>query len=142
MTTLADIQFDDLEAGFKFKHPEHGEQIILDLGRGQLGLAIYFHDTRVYNGNMPKLGEKEVEGNIFEVIARRTYPNGAQDWQRLGMATLEEIVAHGWQWLETTCPHCGFIHRLLGAGPSSGSRQCRACGIIFYRPTEPAPANP
>ena len=137
MTTLADIQFDDLQVGTKFKHPEHGEQIVLELGRGQLGPAICFHNTRVYNGEMPKLGEEEVKGNIFEVIARRTYPNGADEWEYLGMVAPEEVTAHGWQWLQTTCPHCGFVQRLLASRPSSGSRQCRACGLVFYRPTEP-----
>jgi len=137
MTTLADMPFDDLQAGMKFKHPEHGEQIVLDLGQGPLGPAIRFHDSEVYNGEMPRLGEEEGEETIFEFIARRTYSHGAEDWEYLGMVAPEEVAAHGWQWLQTACPHCGFVHRLLASGSSSGARQCRACGMVFYRPLEP-----
>ena len=137
MTTLADARFDNLQAGMKFKHPEHGEQIILDLGQGPLGPAIQFHNSEMYSGEMPKMGEEEGEGNIFQAIARRTYPYGAEDWEYLGMVGPEEVVAHGWQWFQVACPHCGFVHRLLASGPSYGQRQCRACGMGFDRPTEP-----
>lgn len=138
MTTLADLQFDELQAGMKFKHPEHGEQVVLDLGRGQLGRAIHFHNSDVYSGQMPELGARESEDTIFEAIASKIYPHGAEDWEYLGMVTPEEVAVHGWQWLQTTCPHCGFVHRLLASGPPPGGRQCRGCGMVFYRPAEPA----
>ncbi len=140
MTTLAEMSFESLQPGMKFRHPEHGEQVVLDLGRGQLGPAIRFHNTEIYNGELPKLGEEESDIDIFQVIAGKTYPYGAKDWEYLGAASPEEVAARGWQWVQVACPHCGFIHRLLTSAPSSEQRRCRDCGMVFSRPTEPVPA--
>ena len=136
MATLADMSFEALQAGMKFKHPEHGEQIILDLGHGPLGPAIQFHNSQMYSGQMPKMSDEE-EGDIFEAMARSTYPYGAEQWEYLGPISLEEIATHGWQWFQVACPHCGFAHRLLAAQALSGQRRCRACGMVFDRPTQP-----
>lgn len=136
MTTLADMSFEALQAGMKFKHPEHGEQIILDLGHGPVGPAIRFHNSDMYSGQMPKMNDEE-EGDIFQAMARSTYPYEAEHWEYLGQASAEEVVAHGWQWLQVSCPHCGFAHHLLAPQVSSGQRRCRACGMVFDRPTQP-----
>jgi predicted RNA-binding Zn-ribbon protein involved in translation (DUF1610 family) len=144
MTTLADMPFETLQAGMKFKHPERGEQIILDLGHGPLGPAIQFHNSEMYSGQMPKMivdprqGGDEEEGDIFEAMARSTYPYGAENWEYGGSVSPEEIAAHGWQWFQVACPHCGFARRLLAAQALSGKRRCRACGMVFDRPTQPA----
>jgi predicted RNA-binding Zn-ribbon protein involved in translation (DUF1610 family) len=144
MTTLADMPFETLQAGMKFKHPEHGEQIILDLGHGPLGPAIRFHNSEMYSGQMPKMivdprqGGDEEEGDIFEAMARSTYPYGAENWEYGGSVSPEEIAEHSWQWFQVACPHCGFAHRLLAAQALSGKRRCRACGMVFDRPTQPA----
>ena len=142
MTTLADMPFEILQPGMKFRHPEHGEQIILDFGHGLVGPAIWFHNSEIYNGQMPKMSldpgqEGEEEGDIFQAIARSTYPHGAEQWEFLGQANSQELAAHGWQWLQVSCPHCGFVHRLLAAKITSGQRRCRACGMVFDRPTQP-----
>ena len=136
MATLADMPFETLQAGMRFKHPEHGEQIILDLGHGPLGPAIQFHNSDLYSGQMPKMSNEE-EGDIFEAMARITYPYGAEQWEYLGVVSAEEIASHGWQWFQVGCPHCGFGHRLLAARAFSGQRRCRACGMVFDRPTQP-----
>ncbi len=136
MTTLADISFDALQAGMKFKHPQHGEQIILELGRGQLGLVIRFHDSPMYDGALPRMGEEEYETDIFQLIAQKTYPYGARDWEYVGMVSAEETAAHDWQWFRVACPHCGTMHRLLATSPAARSRCCIGCGMVFYRPLE------
>jgi len=136
MTTLADIPFNDLQAGMKFKHPQHGEQIILELGRGQLGLVIRFHDSPMYDGVLPRMGEEEYETDIYQLVAQKTYPYGARDWEYAGEASTEEIAARHWQWFRVACPHCGRGHRLLAADPPAGSRCCIDCGMVFYRPVE------
>ena len=127
MTTLADMQFDDLQAGMKFKHSEHGEQIILDLGRNRLGSVIQFHNSPVYNGLPPQLAE---EGglNIFQAIAQNTFPYGAEKWEYLGMVEPEEVAAYGWRWLDIPCAHCGFVHRLLASAEPPEHKRCRKCG--------------
>ena len=77
MTTLAEMQFEELWAGMKFRHPQHGEQVILDLGRGQLGPIIRFHDCSMYNGQIPQL-ETEGEISVFQLLAENTFPYGAE----------------------------------------------------------------
>jgi len=137
MATLAEMPLETLQAGMKFRHPQYGEQIILDFGYGLFGPAIFFHNCEVYSGQMPAMAESEEEGDIFQAAARNTYPYGAADWEYLGTVSLEEITVHGWQWFQVACPHCGFVHRLLAAAPSSAQRRCRACGMIFQRTTQP-----
>ena len=137
MTTLADMPYETLQAGIKFKHPEHGEQIILDLRHGPVGPAIRFHNSDIYSGQMPKMSDDE-EGDIFQMMARNTYPYGAEQWEYIGPVSQEEIAAHGWQWFQVLCPHCGFAHRLLAPTVPSGQRPCRACGMVFDRPAHPA----
>jgi len=137
MTTLAEMGFDGLQVGMKFKHPEHGEQIILDLGRSQLGPAIQFHNSQVYNGQIPQLGEDESEINIFQRIAQNTFPYGAEKWEYLGMVEPEQVKAHGWGWFHVNCPHCNSVQPLLAPARPAGQRQCRNCGMVFNRPAEP-----
>jgi hypothetical protein len=131
------MRFEKLQPGMKFKHPEHGEQIIVDIGRGQLGPVIRFHNSQVYDGQMPQLREGEEEISIFQKIAHNTYPHGAEKWEYLGTVVQEEIAARGWQWFQMECPHCGYAHRLLFADPPAGARQCRSCGMSFSRPAQP-----
>ena len=135
MTTLADMPFEALHAGIKFKHPEHGEQIIVDLGHGPVGPAIRFHNSDIYSGQMPKMSDDE-EGDIFQAMARNTFPYGAEQWEYMGPVSQEEIAAHSWQWFQVLCPHCGFAHRLLAPTIPSGQRRCRACGMVFDRPAQ------
>jgi len=137
VTTLADMPYETLQAGIKFKHPEHGEQIILDLRHGPVGPAIRFHNSDIYSGQMPKMSDDE-EGDIFQVMARNTWPYGAEQWEYIGPVSQDEIAAHGWQWFQVLCPHCGFAHRLLAPTDPSGQRPCRACGMVFDRPAHPA----
>jgi hypothetical protein len=136
MTTLADMQFEKLQPGMKFIHPEHGEQVVVDISRGQLGPVIRFHNCQVYNGEIPQLGEGEEETSIFQKIAHNTYPHAAEQWKYLGTVDQEEIAGHGWQWFQLDCPHCGLAHRVLAADPPAGARQCRACGMPFSRPAQ------
>ena len=136
MITLADMQFEELRPGMKFQHPDHGEQIVLDLGWGQLGRTIKFHNCHMYSGEIPQLEEDADEVSIFEVIAQNTFPYGAENWEYLGMATREEIVACGLEWFQVECPHCGYQHRLLCKDQPSGQRQCRQCGMVFSRPAQ------
>ncbi len=135
MTTLADMQFDDLQTGMKFRHPEHGEQVILDLGRNRLGPVIQFHNSPVYNGQPPQLTEEDGELNIFQAIAQNTFPHGAEKWEYLGLIEPEEVSAHGWQWLQIPCPHCGLVHRLLAPGEAPEHKRCRKCG---WHPSTPS----
>jgi len=138
MTTLADMPFEDLLPGMKFRHPDHGEQIVLDLGRGQLGPAIKFDNCPIYSGELPQLDDEEQEGSIFEVMAQHSFPYGAENWEYLGVIEPERVATCGWQWFEVQCPHCGHLHRQLSAGQPSGQRQCRECGMVFSRPAQPA----
>jgi hypothetical protein len=150
MTTLSDIGFEHLQAGIKFRHAVHGEQIVLDLSRGLLGPAIRFHNCTVYDGEMPRpdeLGdsgargrESEDGGSIFEAIAAKTYPSGAEQWEYLGTLSADDVAAHGWFWFHVDCPHCGLVHRLLAVTSSTEPRRCRACGMAFTRPTQPVPS--
>jgi hypothetical protein len=136
--TLADLDYYDLRAGMKFKHPHYGEQVILSLGRGELGRAVHFHNTDCYNGAMPQLGEIEGEETVFERIASKTYPNGAVDWEYLGMITPAEIESRGWQWFRVECPHCASTQYLLASSIPSGGQYCRGCGMVVQRPPEPS----
>lgn len=136
MTTLEEMQFEGLKAGMKFRHPEHGEQVILDLGRGQLGPIIRFHNCTMYDGQMPQLGEEEGEISVFQLIAQNTYPHGADQWEYEGEASPEKVAACGWRWFEVGCPHCGFCHQSLAPEPAAEPRQCRACGMVFSSPAQ------
>jgi hypothetical protein len=135
MTTLAEMQFEELRAGMKFRHPQHGEQVILDLGRGQLGPIIRFHDCSMYNGQMPTL-EDEGEISVFQLLAENTFPHGAEKWELLSEIEPEEVAACGWSWFGVRCPHCGFDHRFLAPEPIIEPRQCRSCGMVFTNPPE------
>lgn len=136
MTTLAEMPFKALRAGMRFRHPEHGEQVILDLGQGTFGPAIWFHDSDMYSGQLPQMDLDE-EGDIFQAIAQSTFPYGAEDWEYLGMVNPEQVAEYGWQWFQAACPHCGFAHRLLAKTTPPNQRRCLACGMVFVRPAEP-----
>jgi hypothetical protein len=138
MTTLAEMRFEDLQAGMQFGHALHGEQIILDLSRGLLGPAIHFHNSTVYDGEMPPPGEAEGGTSIFEAIAAKTFPYGAEGWEYRGTLAADELAAQGWHWYHVGCPHCGFVHRLLAVAPSETARRCCACGMAFVRLAQPA----
>lgn len=133
MTRLADMQFDDLQTGMKFSHAEHGEQIIVNLGRNRLGPVIQFHDCSVYDGRPPDLGEDE-NANIFEAIAQNTFPRGTESWDYAGMIKPDEVASHDWQWLEVPCAHCGYVHRQLAPGEPLEHLRCRKCG---WHPSTP-----
>lgn len=136
MSTLADMQFEELQAGMKFHHPEYGEQVILDLDRGQLGPTIQFHNCSMYDGQTPQLGEEEGETSIFQLIAQNTFPHEAEKWKYVGAVGPEEVATCGWRWWDVTCPHCGFSHRFLASEPPATPRTCRACGMVYNRPAE------
>lgn len=137
MSTLVEMSFHSLQAGMKFKHAKHGEQIIMDLGQGLFGPAIHFHNSDMYSGQMPTIGEEEGDVDIFQAIAQSTYPYGAEEWKYIGTASPEEVAAHGWQWWQVACPHCGFVHHILASAPPSEQRRCRDCGMVFNRPADP-----
>jgi hypothetical protein len=134
MVLLSDIDFGKLQVGMKFHHIDEGEQIIIDLDRGQFGPIIRFHNSNTYSGEMPKFGEEEGEIDIFQALACRIFPYGAEHWEYLGMASEDEIEKHGWLWWQVPCPHCGFIHRLLLSEPKQSIRICRQCGMTFDHP--------
>jgi hypothetical protein len=134
MATLADFAFDRLKAGMRFSHPQHGEQVILDLGRSALGPTIQFDNCPVYNGEMPalSLGESTEDAeDIFHLLSKTTYPAGAEAWRYLGELTDLEVVDRGWRWYAMACPHCGSTHRYLGAGPRPRTRACLSCGMSY-----------
>jgi hypothetical protein len=141
MITLAEMRFEDLRAGMRFGHAVLGEQIILDLSRGLLGPAIHFHNSTMYDGEMPPPEEAEGSASIFEALAAKTFPYGAEGWKYQGRLAPDEVAARGWHWYHVDCPHCGFVHRLLAAAPSETARRCCACGMAFARPAQPAPLD-
>jgi hypothetical protein len=135
--TLAKMNFEDLEPGMMFRHPEHGLQIILDLSRGQFGPIIQFHASDIYSGHMPDFNEGgEEEDSVFETIARNIYPFRAEQWTYVGKLNEEEQAKYGLHWSRIICPHCGYSHRLLSSQLSSQSRSCRKCGMFFSRTME------
>jgi len=136
MVNLAEMEFESLQSGMKFTHPDYGVQIVMDLSTGQFGPVIRFHNCNVYSGELPAFGEEEGEVDIFQVLASRIYPAGADQWEYLGTATPEELERHGWRWWQVACPHCGFMHRQLSAEALDGARNCRACGMNFSRLAE------
>lgn len=136
MATLAEMPFEELRAGMRFRHPEHGHQVILDLDRGQLGPIIRFHNCSMYGGHMPQPADGEGETSLFQLIAHSTFPHGAEQWQYMGESSPEDVAIHGWQWFEVACPHCGFNHRFLAPEPAAKHRRCRACGMLFDRPAQ------
>jgi hypothetical protein len=111
MIYLADMEHKSLQVGMKFRHPVHGEQIIIDLSIGQFGPIIRFHNCKIY-------------------------PFGADEWEYLGIASKNEIEGHDWGWWQVVCPHCGFVHYLLSSAPNQSLRNCRECGMTFNRLSE------
>jgi len=132
MTTLAEMSFKDLQAGMMFRHQEHGVQIILDLGRNNFGPIIKFHDCEIFSGKLPEIKEDEVD--IFETLAKTTYPSGADNWEYQGIVNVEQVSNHGWLWFEVACPHCSAIHRLIASEAPTIQRQCLVCGMVYTRP--------
>jgi hypothetical protein len=139
MTKLCEMPFKSLEAGMKFTHPHYGEQIILDLDRNNFGPIIKFHDCTIYSGKLPEITNEEED--IFQILAKITYPSGAEEWDYLGLVTPETVASHGWQWFEVTCPHCGSVHRLLAQTLPFNQRQCLVCGMAHNRPLQPTSAT-
>ena len=138
MTKLSEMPFKSIQAGMKFSHPQYGEQIILDLDRNNFGPVIKFHNCDIYSGKLLEITEEE---DIFQFLAKTTFPCGAEEWEYMGMITSETIASHGWHWFEVACPHCGSIHRLIALKPSPGQRQCLVCGMIHSRPLVVSPSS-
>jgi len=128
LKTLADMTFEDLQAGMMFSHRKHGEQVILDLGRNKLGPVIEFHNCSIYNGKPPLLDEEDEEQNIFQAIAQNTFPYGAEGWEFLGLIEDDDVAVREWRWLDEPCPHCGYVHRLLIPDTRPEHKRCRKCG--------------
>jgi hypothetical protein len=135
MTTLGEIPFDQLKPGMKFRHPEHDVQIILDLGLNKMGRMIWFHNCEIYNGQLPKLSTED-EGDIYEAIAHKTYPFGAEEWVFIGTIGEDELRDHQWRRLRVKCPHCSHMHEFIAKAPSYDRRRCIACGLEFDRQAE------
>jgi len=122
------MTFESLQAGMVFKHLEHGEQVILDLGRNKLGPVIEFHNSSVYNGKPPQLEADDGDLNIFQAIAQNTFPYGTEGWEYRGMIDDDVVAERCWQWHEEPCPHCGYVHRLLIPDKRPEHKRCRKCG--------------
>lgn len=135
MTKLSDIPFKSIKAGMQFFHPKHGEQVILDIDRNNFGPVIKFHNCDIYSGKIPELSNEEED--IFQLLAKSTFPCGAEDWQYTGMVSLESMASHGWQWFKVACPHCGTDHHLIAPAAYSSQRVCLACGMVHSRPLIP-----
>jgi len=136
--TLAKIDFNDLNAGMKFLHPQLGMQVILDLGRGQFGPTIKFHNCQVFNGEIPQFDLGDEENNLFTLISQSTYPSGSENWEYLGLASQSDLDEHGWFYFQVNCPHCGYEHRFLAFAPMTEIRNCRKCGMVFCSPAKRA----
>lgn len=134
VTKLSEMPFKSIKAGMRFFHPVHGEQIILDLDRSSFGPVIKFHNCDIYSGKMPETSDEEAD--IFQLLAKNTFPCGADEWEYLGMVTHEEVTAHGWHWYEVTCPHCGSTQQLIAPRLSANQRQCLVCGMVHSRPAQ------
>ena len=135
MTKLSEIPFSSLKAGMQFSHPKYGEQVVLDTDRNSFGPLIKFHQCDIYSGKLPEVTDDEED--IFQLLAKSTYPSGADEWEYTGMVTLELMATHAWKWFEVACPHCGTIHRLIASSASTSQRQCLACGMLHTRPLQP-----
>ena len=127
--TLAEIDFNDLNAGMKFLHPQYGMQVILDLGRGQFGPIIKFHNCPVFNGEIPQFDMEDEEVNLFTLISQITYPSGSENWEYLGLASPSELTEQGWFSFQVACPHCGYEDRFLAFAATTETRNCRKCGM-------------
>jgi len=132
MTRLSEIPFKSLQVGMIFKHPQHGEQIILDLDRNSFGPVIKFHNSDLYSGKLPVMMEED--SDIFQELAKTIFPCGAEEWEYSGMITPEQLSFLGWLWYEVTCPHCGSIYKLIATEPPSSQRQCLTCGMVHRSP--------
>jgi hypothetical protein len=136
LTKLSEIPFRSIKVGMQFNHSHHGEQIILDIDRNNYGPVIKFHNCDIYSGRMPEIINEEE--NIFQLLAKSTYPSGAEQWEYLGMVTPEQMASHDWQWFEVACPHCGSLHHQIASKPLPGHRQCLVCGMVNSRPVQPS----
>lgn len=139
MTKLSEMPFKSIKAGMMFTHLVYGEQVILDLDRNSFGPAIKFNNCDIYSGIMPEL--QDGEEDIFQALAKSTFPCGAEEWEYLGMVTPKTIETHGWQWFEVTCPHCGSIHHLIASKAYICQRQCLVCGMIHSHPLQLSPSS-
>lgn len=65
MTTLVDKGFDDLQAGIKFKHPEHGEHIIAAMASDPEGVhrLIDYTTQSSWRNHLLSLADAESEGD-------------------------------------------------------------------------------
>ena len=140
MTKLSEMPFKSIRAGMKFRHPDYEEQVILDLDRNSFGPVIKFHNSEIYSGKMPEIGDDELD--IFQLLAKNTYPCGAEEWEYLGMITHEDVASRGWQWFEVACPHCGSTHQLIALMPSTRQRQCLVCGMVHSHPMQASASHP
>jgi len=134
LTKLSEIPFRSIKAGMQFNHSQYGEQIVLDLDRNNFGPLIKFHNCDVFSGKMPEITDEEED--IFQLLAKSTFPSGADQWEYMGNVTPEQMASHDWQWFEVTCPHCGSLHHLIASKASPRQRQCLVCGMIHSRPLQ------
>ncbi len=135
MTKLSEMPFKTIQVGMIFYHPNYGEQIILDLDRNNFGPLIKFHACDIYSGKLPEISSEEKD--IFQVLAKTTFPSGADQWEYIGFVSQATVASHGWQWFEAACPHCGSAHRVIAPQAAARQRQCLVCGMIHTRPLEP-----
>jgi hypothetical protein len=85
---------------------------------------------------MPETTDEEED--IFQLLAKSTFPCGAEQWEYVGMVTPEQMASHDWQWFEVACPHCGSLHHLIAGKAFYGQRQCLVCGMVYSRPLQPS----
>jgi len=138
MTKLSEMPFRSIKAGMRFTHPQYGEQIILDLDRNNFGPVIKFHNCDLYSGKIPEISDEETD--IFQLLAKGTYPCGADEWEYSGVVTAESMAANGWHWFEVICPHCGSPHNIIAPKVLLSQRQCLVCGMVHTRPVQPCAA--
>jgi hypothetical protein len=136
VTKLSEMPFKSIKAGMKFFHSRYGEQIIFDIDRNNFGPLIKFHNCDVFSGKMPEFNDEEED--IFQLLAKSTFPSGAEQWEYVGMVTPEQMASHDWQWFEVACPHCGCLHHLIASKVFPGQRQCLVCGMVHSRPVQPS----
>ncbi len=136
MTKLSEMPFKSLRAGMKFFHPRYGEQVILDLDRNSFGPVIKFHNCDIFSGKMPEIISEEED--IYQLLAKRTFPCGAEEWEYMGMITSETLPSMGWRWFEVTCPHCGSIHNCISSASKTNPRQCLVCGMVHSHLLRPS----
>jgi hypothetical protein len=139
VTKLSEMPFKSIQVGMKFYHSSYGEQVVLDLDRNSFGPLIRFHNCDIYSGKLPVISSEDED--IFQLLAKTTFPCGADQWEYVGILSDEAMASNGWRWFEVACPHCGAVHRLLAQQALAGQRQCLVCGMLHARPLQSASSS-